>query len=252
MGLTADRVKVSTTTTGTGAYTIVDVPATGGFRTFAQAISAGDIASGDTVEYCVADGTNFEVNAGVYTSGSFNLTRATIRASSNAGAAVNWGAGTKDVWLNFPAIKANNPTKYELFASYTETGSHATIAFTGINAEDVLIKNIGLAGDGSGAITLAVSINNGSGYSSTQGMDATAPVAGNSYSAIWMTGLKAGAVSVSSPPGSSSVPGTSCNNSGSGKQAFFQPGGSPINAIRLGIADGSNYTSGTVEIWVRR
>lgn len=103
MGKTADRVKVTTTTTGTGTYTIIDTAAPGGFRTFAQAIAAAAFVSGELVEYVVYNGTDFEAGEGVYTSGGTSLTRATIRASSNSGAAVSWAAGTKDVWLNAPA-----------------------------------------------------------------------------------------------------------------------------------------------------
>ncbi|HEY8359111.1 MAG TPA: hypothetical protein VIL30_16770 [Ramlibacter sp.] len=88
-----DRVADATTTTGTGALTLTGV-APAGFRDFA---SAG-YTSGATVRYCVAtaDGIAWEVTEGVWTAG--NLTRAAVPiASSNAGALVNFAAGTKNI-----------------------------------------------------------------------------------------------------------------------------------------------------------
>lgn len=85
----ADRVKETSTTTGTGSYSLAGTVA--GFRTFASGIG-----SGNTCAYVATDGTNWETGIGTVTSGSPDtLARTTIAASSNAGAAVNWGAGTK-------------------------------------------------------------------------------------------------------------------------------------------------------------
>jgi hypothetical protein len=93
-----DRVKETTTTTGTGTYTLAG--AVTGFQSFAV------VGNGNSTYYTVTDGTNWEVGVGTYTSSGTTLSRDTILASSNSGSAVNWGAGSKDVFLTYPAEKA--------------------------------------------------------------------------------------------------------------------------------------------------
>lgn len=88
----ADRVKETSTTTGTGTYSLAG--AATGYRAFSAAF-----ATADTVYYCVEDGTDWEVGIGTLTTGTpWTLARTTILASSNAGAAVNWAAGTRNVF----------------------------------------------------------------------------------------------------------------------------------------------------------
>ena len=93
----ADRVKETTTTTGTGTYTLAG--AVTGFETFA---SVGD---GNVTYYCCTDGTDFEVGVGTYTASGTTLARTTILQSSNSDAAVNWGAGTRTIFCTLPAEK---------------------------------------------------------------------------------------------------------------------------------------------------
>jgi hypothetical protein len=97
--IVADRVQETTNTTGTGAYTLGGAIA--GFQTFAAAVS-----NTDTVYYSVTDDVNFEVGLGTYASSGGTITRTTVFASSNSDAAVNWGAGTKNIFLTYPADKA--------------------------------------------------------------------------------------------------------------------------------------------------
>lgn len=95
----ADRVKETTTTTGTGT---VDL---GGAATGFQGFVAG-IGDGNTCNYCITDGTDWEIGVGTVTNGSPDtLSRDTILSSSNAGAAVNFAAGSKDVFCTMPASK---------------------------------------------------------------------------------------------------------------------------------------------------
>jgi hypothetical protein len=93
-----DRVKETTTTTSTGTYTLAG--AVTGFQSFAV------VGNGNSTYYTVTDGTNWEVGVGTYTSSGTTLSRDTILASSNSGSAVNWGAGSKDVFLTYPAERA--------------------------------------------------------------------------------------------------------------------------------------------------
>ena len=81
----ADSVMESSSTTGTGSYTLVG--AVGYSRTFAQ-----DFANGDTVAYFVSNlaKTRWEFCTGTLTIGPPRTLTRTVRKSSNAGAAINW------------------------------------------------------------------------------------------------------------------------------------------------------------------
>jgi hypothetical protein len=96
----ADRVRETTTTTGTGTITL------GGAVTDYQSFSA--IGNGNTTYYTIAGtGTNeWEVGIGTYTSAGSTLTRTTVLASSNGGSLVTFSAGTKDVFCDYPAKRA--------------------------------------------------------------------------------------------------------------------------------------------------
>ena len=93
----ADRVKETTTTTGTGTVTLAG--ATTGFQSFSV------IGNGNTTYYTIAgQGTaEWEVGIGTYTSSGTTLARTTVLASSNSGSLVNFSAGTKDVFVTYPA-----------------------------------------------------------------------------------------------------------------------------------------------------
>ncbi len=96
-----DRVKVTSTTTGTGAMALGS--AVTGFETFAQGIG-----NNNTTYYCIFNqGTSeFEVGLGTLDGSSANLTRTTVISSSNSDAAVNFSAATKDVFCTLPASKS--------------------------------------------------------------------------------------------------------------------------------------------------
>jgi hypothetical protein len=94
-----DRVKETTTTLGTGTLTLAG--AATGFQAFSV------IGDGNTTYYTITDNTDWEVGIGTYTSSGTTLSRDTILESSNAGSAVNWGAGVKDVFVTYPAEKAS-------------------------------------------------------------------------------------------------------------------------------------------------
>ena len=94
----SDRVKETSTTTGTGTYTLAG--AISGFETFAS------IGNGNTTYYCCILGSDFEVGIGTYTASGTTLARTTILQSSNSDSAVNWGSGTKVIFCTLPAEKA--------------------------------------------------------------------------------------------------------------------------------------------------
>jgi hypothetical protein len=95
-----DRVRESTTTTGTGTITLNGAIA--GFRAFSSVM-----ANGDTTWYAIVIPAGaWETGVGTWVAGN-QLQRTTVLDSSNAGALVNFGSGTKDVFMAMPAPKAN-------------------------------------------------------------------------------------------------------------------------------------------------
>lgn len=96
MPFMSDRVKETTTTTGTGTVTLAG--AVTGYQSFSTAFG-----SSATVYYTIAGGSEWEV--GIGTTGTGTLARTTVLASSNSGSAVNFSAGTKDVFCTAPASR---------------------------------------------------------------------------------------------------------------------------------------------------
>jgi hypothetical protein len=92
-----DRVQETTTTTGTGSVTLLG--AVTGYQSFAV------VGNSNTTYYCIADqgGANWEVGIGTYSTTGPTLARTTVLSSSNAGSLVNFTAGTKTVFVTYPA-----------------------------------------------------------------------------------------------------------------------------------------------------
>jgi len=92
----ADRIKETTTTTGTGTITLGGAQT--GFESFAG------IGDGNTTYYVIqhTSANEFEVGLGTYTASGTTLSRDTIYTSSNSDAAVNFSAGTKIVFVTIP------------------------------------------------------------------------------------------------------------------------------------------------------
>ena len=97
-----DRVKETSTTTGTGTLNLSG--AVSGFETF-----VAGIADGNTTYYAIVnrDEDEWEVGLGTVTDASTDtLARTTVITSSNSDSAVDFSAGTKDVFCTLPASKA--------------------------------------------------------------------------------------------------------------------------------------------------
>jgi hypothetical protein len=128
----ADRVQETTTTTGTGTYTLAG--AKDGFQSF------GAVGDGNTTYYACTDGTDYEVGIGTYTASGTTLARTTIIESSNSDLAVSWGAGSKDIFVTSPADKtllvgrnlyADNPSSP---TAPSATGTNAVAIGSGSSA----------------------------------------------------------------------------------------------------------------------
>ena len=100
----ADRVKETTTSTGTGNITLDG--ASTGYQSFAV------VGNGNTTYYTIAaqTGTEWEVGIGTYTLSGTVLTRTTVLSNSSGTqpSALNFSAGTKDVFVTYPSEKSVN------------------------------------------------------------------------------------------------------------------------------------------------
>jgi hypothetical protein len=126
-----DRVKETTTTTGTGTITLAG--AVSGFQAFSV------IGDGNETFYTIAGGGEWEVGIGTYTSSGTTLSRDTVLDSSNSGSLVDFAAGTKDVFVTYPAertITGGGGGIGALVVNATTVTENYTIA-TGTNAQSV-------------------------------------------------------------------------------------------------------------------
>lgn len=124
-----DRVKVTSTTAGTGTFTLGS--AVTGFQSFSV------IGNGNTTYYTITDESgNWEVGIGTYTSSGTTLSRDTILESSNSGSVVDFPSGTKTVFVTYPAEKS-----------------------VGLDASDELTTVVSIAKGGTGQTSAANAIN---------------------------------------------------------------------------------------------
>ena len=111
-----DRVKENSTTTGTGTFTLSG--AVTGFETFSSAIG-----NANTTYYTIHTQNAAQFEVGIGTVGAGTLARDTVISSSNSDAAVDFTAGTKDVFCTMPASKV---------AYVDDTGRTINAAGTGL------------------------------------------------------------------------------------------------------------------------
>jgi hypothetical protein len=137
----ADRVRETSTTTGTGTFTLAG--AVGGYQSFSV------VGNGNTTYYCIANqaASEWEVGVGTWSTGN-TLARTTVVASSNSGSAVNFSAGTKDVFVTYPAGYTVN--------TQTGTATVATSVANALTAGTGITFSSGSTYNGSAAITLSI------------------------------------------------------------------------------------------------
>ena len=191
-----DRVKETTTTTGTGAVALGG--AVTGFETF-----AAGIGNSNTTYYAIVHQTanEFEVGLGTLDGDSSDLTRTTVISSSNSDSAVDFAAGTKDVFCTIPASKlifedANNDAtvgrNLTVTGDLTVSGDDITMATNtsgaaligdGTNFNPVAISgDISIAANGTAAIGSGVIVNADVNASAAIAMSKTAFSAGTGVS----------------------------------------------------------------------
>lgn len=139
----ADRVKETTTTTGTGTVTLLG--ASTGYQSFAA------VGNANTTYYCIAGqtGSEWEVGIGTYTAVGTTLARNTVLASSNAGSLVNFSAGTKDVFVTQPAKRA----------VYDSTGSTGGTDAVSTNTANTVVRRDASGNFSAGTVTATLAGN---------------------------------------------------------------------------------------------
>jgi hypothetical protein len=234
----ADRVRETTTTTGTGTVTLLG--AFTGYQSFAA------VGNGNTTYYTIAHQTlsEWEVGIGTYTSSGTTLSRTTVLSSSNAGSLVNFSAGTKDVFVTYPSSRSIYADGTTLTATNSSvlpvasggTGLSTTPANGALNIGNgtgftraTLTQGTGISiTNGAGSITIASSVT------PVTSVTGTAPVvsSGGTTPAISMA-----AATTSVPGYLTAADWTTFNNKGSGSvtsvaQSFtggiISVGGSPV------------------------
>jgi hypothetical protein len=148
MPIPAYRAKQSTNTTGTG--TIVLAAA----ETNARSFNAAYGASSRRIMYAISWSTGFEIGLGDFDGGTpGNLTRATVLASSNAGALVTLPAGTKDVFAVFdPAAREVVSISATATLALADLGN--AVVFTGSSAATLNLPAVATAPLGAGWLVM--------------------------------------------------------------------------------------------------
>ena len=155
MALLADRVKETTTTTGTGTVSLAGAPA--GFQSFNTAF-----ANGSLVYYVIQGGAEWEI--GIGTTGTGTLARTQVLQSSNADALVPFSAGVKDVFCSYVADRAvttvdaatlTNKTIDDYTNNVGANSTHFRIKATGTISKGSVVKATGY-NPGENAIEVAV------------------------------------------------------------------------------------------------
>lgn len=134
-----DRVRETTTVLGTSDAVLLG--AVTGYQSFSV------VGSGNTCYYALTNGVDWEVGLGTYSGIGPTLARTTVYASSNAGAKVSFGAGTKDVFLTYPSEKAiqyDASGNLQLANTVTFTTTGAVVLPNGTTAEEPSPASVGM------------------------------------------------------------------------------------------------------------
>lgn len=241
--ITEDRVQETSTTTGTGSFTLAGAVA--GFRAFSAVCSTNDLFP-YTIEAVDGSGIptgEWETGIGTY-SGANTLARTTVLESSNAGAAVNFSAGTKRAFINVLGYSLQP----KLIGSQATT-SGTSVSFTSIPQyfDTLRVGITGVSHDSGSSqhLQMELSGDNGSTWTGVIQLTQTAGTTSAAYYGQWdipaytdNRGFCHG--SVGSTSGDVSITGQIRGT------AWRIAGG--IDAIRISPAGGSNFDAGSVEL----
>lgn len=170
----ADRVREQSTTTSTGTFVLTG--AVTGYQTFSTAIG-----NGNTTYYTISNPGTTEWEVGIGTVSAGQLARTSIISSSNSNAAVNFSAGTKDVFVTYPAEKAvyldsnGNVSALGTVSSGVWNGTVITVPYGGTGATSFTNAAL-IRGNGANALSVASSADIVAAIGSTPVANATAAV----------------------------------------------------------------------------
>lgn len=119
-----DRVKETTSTSGTGSITLLG--AVQGFQGFSA------IGDGNTTYYTIAGVAEWEVGIGTYSAGV--LSRDTVLASSANGDKVAFSSGVKDVFCTLPASTPVLADNYPITGAINTSSPNGTVNVASLTA----------------------------------------------------------------------------------------------------------------------
>ncbi|MAO21454.1 MAG: hypothetical protein CMJ25_11950 [Phycisphaerae bacterium] len=135
----ANRVKVSTSTTGTGTITL------GSTKLGYQSFTDGGITDGQTVSYVIEDGANFEIGTGTFTASGTTLTR-TVSESTNSDSAISL-SGSAIVFLSMKASELQRAADMDQGVATGDSPTFASVTVTGtVDGRDVATDGTKLDG----------------------------------------------------------------------------------------------------------
>lgn len=178
----ADRVRETSTSTGTGVFTLAG--AVIGYQSF-----SGAIGNGNTTYYAISNPGVNEWEVGIGTVGAGTLTRTTVLASST-GSTVSFTAGSKDVFVTYPAEGAVFADNVQTLTNKTISGASNTLSNIGNSSLTNSKVTIG-----STDVSLGATATTLAGLTSVTSTDFVGDLTGNADTATTATNLAGGAAS---------------------------------------------------------
>ena len=226
----ADRVRETSSTTGTGTFTLAG--AVIGYQSFSSAIG-----NGNTTYYAISNPGVNEWEVGIGTVGAGTLARTTVLASST-GSAVSFTAGSKDVFVTYPAEGAVFADNSVTLTNKTISGASNTLS----NIGNAALTNSAVT-IGSTSVSLGATATTLAGLTSVTATTFNGALSGNATTATTATNLAGGAAS--QIPYQSAAGTTTFIANGTSGQILRSNGASAPSWVNLSTLGVSTFSAGT-------